>query len=132
MRIKQKFYHFSKWEDYKNGLYNTSCDRYDEKVNLSIDLLSNQDEFYAIATEMVNAWEYSSEQNLTDNAINKKAWIGQASCCFNHKAPDYATKDAWWQIPENIRDEANETAKKVIKEWQSKQIMKGGLWEKEN
>ena len=79
MKIKQKFHHFSKWEDYKHGLYNTSCDMYDEKVKRSIDLLSDQEEFYLIASEMVGKWSYSSEQNLTDNAINKKAWIGQAS-----------------------------------------------------
>lgn len=132
MKIKQRFHHFSKWEDFRSGLYDSTCERYEEKVQLSIDLLSNQKHFYEVATEMVNTWNYSSEQMLTDASVNKKAWIGQASCCFNHNSPDYATKDAWWKIPEKIRDEANTTATIVMMEWKSKQIMKGSLWGKED
>lgn len=130
IKIKQKFHHFSKWEDYNNGLFDSSCERYDEKVKLSIDLLSDQEEFYRVAIDMVSSWVYSSEQNLTDNSINKKAWIGQASCCFNHKAPDYATKEAWWKLSDETKNAANETAAKVIKEWKAKYIMKDSLWAK--
>ena len=132
MKIKQKFYHFTKWEDFNNGMYDGACDRYEEKVALSMELLSDQDEFYSIAKEMVSKWTFSAEQSLTDNLINKKAWIGQASCCFNHHAPDYATKAAWWQLSEQTREEANNTAKKVIQEWRAKEIMKGSLWGKED
>jgi len=131
-KIKQKFHHFSMWEDFRNGLYNSSCERYDEKVHLSIDLLSDQEEFYIVAVDMFKAWSYSAEQNLTDNSINKKAWIGQASCCFNHKAPDYATIEAWWKLSDETRVKANETALKALKKWQSEKIMEGSLWGKEN
>ena len=129
IKIKQIFYHFSKWEDFKAGLYNSSCERFEEKVKLSVDLLSNQEEFYEVAVEMFNAWTYSAEQNLTDNAINKNAWIGQASCCFNHKAPDYATKEAWWKLDEETRAKANNTARRALRHWRSIYIMKGSLWE---
>ncbi len=130
INIKQKFHHFSKWEDYNNGLFNSSCERYDDKVKMSIDLLSDQEQFLEVANEMISKWTYSAEQNLTDNAINKKAWVGQASCCFNHEAPDYATKDAWWQIPEHIRIEANKTAGIAIAKWRAEHIMEGSLWQK--
>lgn len=129
MKINQVFYHFSKWEDFKNGLYNSSCNNFEEKKILSIELLSNQEDFYNISLDMFKSWPYSTEHNLTDNTINKKAWIGQATCCFNHNAPDYVTKEAWWELDEETRTNANLTAKKALKKWQSKQVMKGSLWE---
>ncbi len=128
-KIKQKFHHFSKWEDFKGGLYKTNVERYGDKVQMSADLLSNQDEFFDVAIEMFSKWVYSTEQNLTDNMINKKAWIGQASCCFNHQAPDYATIEAWWSLSDEIKVEANNTAKKALKKWQSEQVMKDSLWQ---
>lgn len=128
IKIKQVFYHFSKWEDFKAGLYNSSCERFEEKVNLSVELLSSQEAFYTVAVEMFKKWPYSAEQNLTDNSINKNAWIGQASCCFNHQAPDYTTKEAWWKLDEETRAEANNTARKALRKWRSEYIMKGSLW----
>lgn len=129
IKIKQIFHHYSKWEDYKNGLYNGVCDRHEEKVQLSKELLSNQEEFFNVAIDMFKNWEHSAEHNLTDNAINKKAWIGQASCCFNHQAPDYVTIEAWWSMDEETRKKANKTAIKALKQWQSEHIMKGSLWQ---
>lgn len=127
-KINQIFHHFSKWEDFKNGLFASNCERYDEKVILSAELLSNQNEFFDVATDMFSKWPFSAEQNLTDSSINRQAWIGQASCCFNHGAPDYATKEAWWSLDEQTRAEANKTADKALLEWEKLQIMKGSLW----
>ncbi len=129
-KIEQKFHHFSRWEDYKNGFYDSSCERYDEKINLSVELLSNQDHFCEVAIDMFDTWKISAEQNLTDNAINKNAWIGQASCCFNHSSPSYVTIEAWWRLDEETRKKANDTARKALKKWQAEQIMKGSLWGK--
>lgn len=129
-KIKQKFHHYTKWEDFKNGLFNTSCDFYDEKLNFSIELLSDQEAFYEAGIKMCSEWEYSSEQNLTDSSMNRRAWIGQATCCYNHGAPDYVTKDAWWKLSEDVRTLANETADKIIANWNSNHIMKGSLWQK--
>lgn len=129
LKIKQKFHHFNKWEDFKNGLFDSNCDFYDEKLNFSIELLSDQDMFFYIGLKMCEDWIYSAEHNLTDSSMNRRAWLGQATCCYNHKAPDYVTKDAWWKLSEETRKEANKTADKILKEWQSKHIMKDSLWQ---
>lgn len=128
-RIKQRFHHFSKWEDYKHGFFDSSCENYDEKLNLSAELLKDSDRFYEVAKECLNSWKYSSEQNLSDSSINYQAYIGQSACCFNHNAPSYVTIDAWWMLSDSQRDEANRVADKVFQEWQSEKIMEGTLWE---
>ncbi len=129
MKIDQKFHHFEKWEDFKGGLFNSSCDFYDEKLNFSIELLSDQERFLEIGIDMCVNWAYAAEQNLTDTSMNRRAWLGQATCCFHHEAPDYVTKDAWWKLSEETRKLANATADKILADWQSKYIMKGSLWQ---
>lgn len=96
---------------------------------MSAELLSDQEEFFSQGVEMCKMWHYSAEQNLTDSSMNRRAWLGQATCCFNHGAPDYATKDAWWTLSEDTRRLANATADKILAEWESKQIMKDSLWQ---
>lgn len=129
-KIKQIYHHYNKWEDFKNGLFDTKCDNFDEKITLSIELLKDQDMFYKMSIEMIDSWVYSSEQNLSDNSINKRAWIGQATCCFSHGSPEFVTKQAWWELDEEDRIKANKTADKAIKYWKEKNIMKGSLWGK--
>ena len=128
--IKQKFHHFAKWEDYKNGLFDRSVENALDMINASMELLANQEEFYKQASKMVREWENSAEHNLTDRSQNRQAWIGQATCCYVHKAPDFITKVAWQQMCNSNRTEANKTADEVIREWEAVYILKGSLWEK--
>lgn len=127
--ISQIFHHYEKWEDWKAGLFDSVCTRFDEKLNLSKEVLENEELFLEVARDMVSSWPYSSEQNLSDKSMNRQAWIGQASCCFNHSAPEYVTIKAWWMLSEEERKKANAIADIVINEWEQKYIMKGSLWE---
>jgi len=128
MKISQIFHHYKKWEDWKGGLYDSNCDRFDEKLNLSKEVLEDENLFLEVAKDMVSSWIYSSEQNLSDRSMNRQAWIGQASCCFNHGAPDYVTIQAWWMLTDEQRSKANSVADKVISEWEQEYVMKGSLW----
>lgn len=128
--MKQIYHHFSKWEDFKNGFYNSSCKNSKEHIQKSIELLSNQDDFYKYAKELIKEWVFSCEHNLTDPSVNKIAYIGQASCCIANNTPAFVTRMAWAYIPEEIKIKANNTAKKVLNEWKIKHQKKGSLWEK--
>lgn len=126
---KQIFHHFSKWEDYKCGFYDSSCFNINEHIEKSVKLLSNQKEFRRYAQIMINEWVYSCEQNLTDPSLNKIAYIGQGACCVANRTPAFATRLAWSYIDEQDQIEANKTAREVLKEWKYKQLLKGSLWE---
>lgn len=119
------------WEDFKAGFYGYDFNDFDYKHNASIELLSDADEFYRIATEMTKEWKYSCEHNLTDPSINKIAYIGQASCCYSNGSPSELVKRAWWCIPKEKRDIADDVARRVLKEWGAEKIMEGSLWAKD-
>ena len=127
---KQIFHHFSKWEDYKYGFYNSTCQDTEDHIKKSIDLLSNQKEFYKYAKKVITEWVFSCEQNLTDPSLNKIAYIGQSACCLANNTPAFVTRNAWSYIDEIDQRLANNTAKEVLKEWRYKQLLKGSLWEK--
>jgi hypothetical protein len=115
--MQQYFSHFETWEDYKAGLYKTSCVDGPQKLSKSIDVLSDQKLFKSQAEMMFIEWPEATKNNLTNMGLNRLAWVGQATCCFSHKAPDFITKQAWWELADRDRDEANSTASEVIEEW---------------
>lgn len=129
MKNKQIFHHFSKWEDYKAGFYETTCEDIQAHIKKSIELLSNQKEFYKYAKMIINEWKYSCEQNLTDPSLNKIAYIGQSACCIANRTPAFVTRLAWSYIEEENQKKANKTAKKILKEWEYSHLIKGSLWQ---
>lgn len=127
---KQIFHHFSKWEDYKEGFYNSTCENIQEHIEESVKLLSCQETFFKYASMVIENWVFSCEQNLTDPSLNKIAYIGQSACCYANKTPAFVTRLAWGYIQEEDQIKANKTAKKILNKWKEKQILKGSLWEK--
>ncbi|MBT7497762.1 hypothetical protein HN662_05515 [Candidatus Woesearchaeota archaeon] len=123
--MKRIWHNYSKWEDYQNGMYNTTT-KYTEKEQEDMakkvrDLLSNPELFYKTAKEMINKWSIAAEQNLTIASRNHESWIGQASCSYAHKIPEKITKYGWKLMKVSEQCEANMVAQRVIDEWWSVQ-----------
>jgi hypothetical protein len=110
--MKRYFASYWYWEDWKYGLYKSQI--IDHHISLSVELLSNQDKFYSAAIKMINEWQISSAVQLSNKSRNRQAWIGQATCCFNHNASEESTKKAWWLLNTDTQIEANLTADRVI------------------
>ena len=113
--MKQVYFHYSFWEDWKAGLY--SCvDKSMEPqlINNSREILSNIELFRSIMLKILKEWKYSSQMQLSNNSRNRQAWLGQAACCYSHKVPEYLTKAAWRQLTEQQQIEANNTADEII------------------
>lgn len=127
---KQIFHHFSKWEDYKYGFYESTCNDIQEHIKKSVELLSCEKKFYLYAKRVITEWIFSCEQNLTDSSLNKIAYIGQSACCLANNTPAFVTRLAWSYIDEDKQILANKVAKKIINEWKLQQKLKGSLWEK--
>lgn len=117
--MQRIFHHYSEWEDFKGGLYRLpSVQDSAHQVECSKILLSSPGTFYNVALQMVQEWVIAADVNLCNRSRNRQAWIGQASCCFNHKAAEHQTKEAWWLLDDKQRKEANEAADCVIEIWE--------------
>ena len=117
----RKFHHYEKWEDYKAGFYdNVSGKNKILLIDKVIELFNNSELTEKYMRKVINEWVYSCEQNLTNNSMNKVAYLGQAACCIFAKIPSSITMEAWSKITKENRDKADFTAKYILKEWEEK------------
>lgn len=119
--IERAFYHYMLWEDWQNGLYRTDgTDDAMRLTQLSINLLGDPVAFESAARAVLERWPIATEVNLTNRAENRRAWMGRASCCLNHGAPEYATRPGWFMLTEQQQDAANAVADSLIEEWEKR------------
>mgnify|MGYP003649550068 FL=1 len=113
--MQRKYNKYTDWEDFKNGMFDTIVENPEGIIKLAFDLLSDKELFYISALNMVNAWEVSASENLTNTHSNRRSWIGQATCCYIHCVPETLTRIAWGKLSTQQRNEANFKADKVIR-----------------
>jgi hypothetical protein len=64
--------------------------------------------------EVVENWKYCIHHHLTDNSINKRAYIGHAACNYKFGWPEYLVRMAWNQLTDKQRYLANKQADNAI------------------
>lgn len=114
-----KVYHnFEKWEDYKCGLYRPVERKQAAFFRASaFSLLSSPNELYVAMKKVVSDWRFSSEENLTNLSLNRRAWLGQSACCHDYRTPEDLTREAWHLLSKEQQSMANFVADQVINFW---------------
>lgn len=112
------FHTYDKWECFKAGFYESGLEGHsnDDCKKLFKDTLSNQDLFSSVLGELITEWKYSCEHYLTNQSMNRIAWLGQAAVCYHTGVPSKYS-GAWFDLPEDVRDEANSTALEYLNKW---------------
>lgn len=123
--MKQKFYHYTMWEDFQNGMYNEVKEGREKRISEAVELLTNLDLLYQQMARVPAEWKYATEQNFTNNSINHQAFLGQTACNIYGGIKEDETREAWGRLTNEQRYAANRIADKVYDEWLSK-------YEKEN
>jgi len=95
-----------------------------ELVGQAINILSNKQLCLKFMLLVVKNWTNSTYENLSNITQNRKAWLGQAACCYANKIPEYLVREAWMLMKEENRIQANNIADKVIFGWELKTLMK--------
>lgn len=83
------FHTYDKWECYKAGFYATCKDGMskDDGEQAMADLLKDHTAFDAAVAHVVDNWKHSCEHYLTNTAMNRIAWLGQAAACYAKGIP---------------------------------------------
>lgn len=117
--MKQVFHPYTKWEDWKDGLYDLEVVNPREKfIGRSERLLSSVDLLRSAMLLVIHGWPYAAEQNLSNGHRNRQAWLGQAACCLITGATEDLTKEAWHRLSQAQKDAANMVADYVIAVWE--------------
>ena len=121
MEIQRVYHPYNLWEDYKHCFYdNCSGEEGKTKKQLAIDLLSNEECLNVYMGRIIKEWFYSCEHNLTNPAMNKIAYIGQAACSLYANIPNTITMDAWGELTDEQKSTADKVALSKLKEWELK------------
>lgn len=118
--MKQVFHPWSEWEDYKYDFYeNCSGKAKEEKRELCFQMFNNEMETRRCMFYVVYNWRKSMEHNLTNNSMNKIAYIGQAACAFYAKIPNTVTMECWSDLTEEVKQRSNFIAEQALNAWMS-------------
>lgn len=117
--MKQVYYHYTLWEDFKNGMYDEIKEGRSERVLLAVELLSNFDLLYEQMTRVTVEWPIATAQNLT-SPMNHQAYLGQAACNIWRGVKEDETREAWGRLTQEQRYKANRVADRVFSEWKSR------------
>lgn len=67
---------------------------------------------------VVSEWPRSCANALTDDNINRRAWVGHAACALAIRCPEYITRQAWGMLTDVQRILANREADRAILAWE--------------
>lgn len=114
------FHTYDKWECFKAGFYATTKDGYtqfqgEREYYL---LLSDDAKFRDALQGVITDWKYSCEHYLTNKAMNRIAWLGQASLCYAKGIPA-VYRGGFNLLSDEEKERANRSAYEYLCKWLS-------------
>lgn len=116
----ERIYHsYEKWECHKAGFFDNSAGETKKKqIQSVIDVFTNPELTKQQMQRVIDEWKYSCEHNLSNDALNKVAWLGQSACCIFAGVPSSVTMEAWHKVPKELRDIADAIAKEIVTQYE--------------
>jgi len=117
---KDRIFHtYDKWECYKAGFYKTTPPEGMTKEQCLLEykkLLTDELEFRAILEKIIIEWKYSCEHYLTNKAMNRIAWLGQAALCYA-KGISAEFRGGFNLLTKEEQNKANVIALEYLNKW---------------
>lgn len=112
------FHTYEKWECYKAGFYATTKEgmKKDECQEAYREFLSDIDLFSETLGKVITEWPHSCEHYLTNVAMNRIAWLGQASACYALGIPS-TFRGGFSLLTPKEQDKANLIALDYLNRW---------------
>lgn len=116
--IKRVYHTWEKWECYPAGFYELKHptkndeDCREEYADFLRDLPAFEEALAAIVTE----WKFSCEHYLSNENMNRIAWLGQASMCYARGVPA-VYRGGFNRLSDDEQSAANEMALKYLNVW---------------
>ena len=115
-----RIYHtWDKWECYPAGFYDTN-DRNgrskEECELLYMELLSDDDCFSSALSDVIYKWKNSCEHYLTNENMNRIAWLGQAALAYTYNIPS-CYRGGYNKLSEEQQQNADNIALKYLNIW---------------
>lgn len=110
---------WEKWECYRHGFF---AERPPNKITqeqgeeIYRDFLSDDAAFRAALEIVTTQWKFSCEHNLTNDRMNRVAWLGQAAVCQARGMPSIC-RAGYHRLSEEQQARADTTALEYLNKW---------------
>lgn len=116
--MKRIHHPWDKWECYPAGFHNNTADRLTDAQALKAyaDFLRDIPRFEAALTRVLAEWPNSCEHNLSNESMNRIAWLGQAAMCIDTGVPN-CYRAGFFKLTADEQLAANRTAFAALNRW---------------
>jgi hypothetical protein len=117
-KTERIFHTYDKWECHKAGFYASNFDGMtaEECKEAYAKFLSDSDRFRNALNHVINEWVNSCEHYLTNSAMNRIAWLGQAAMCYETGIPSKYCS-GFNLLTDEEQEEANLVALDALNDW---------------
>lgn len=117
--MKRIFHTWDKWECFPAGFYDSRpkedfTDSQCEEAYRA--LLQDTQQFEAALARIISEWPNSCEHYLSNESMNRIAWLGQASLCIARGIPA-CHRGGFNLLSESEQEAANQSALKYLNRW---------------
>lgn len=115
---------WDKWECYRAGFYaekpkDMSIEEGEEKYR---EFLADLKRFEGALEKITNEWKFSCEHYLTNERMNRIAWLGQASVAYALGLPS-ACRGGYHRLTQEQKYSADQMALKYLNKWRKSRGM---------
>ncbi len=116
--MKRIFHPWTKWECYRHNFYGGVMEyTKDNSHRLYAGVLKDTSKFEAALQVIIRDWHYSCEHNLTNESMNRIAWLGQAACALVHNIPNNLAMGGYNILTNDQKTAADKMADKYLNLW---------------
>lgn len=117
-KIKRIYHTFDKWECYPCGFYENSKEGMTKKEceEFYRDFLADIRRFEDALNGVITQWPKSCEHYLSNEKMNRIAWLGQASACIDSGIPS-CFRSGYFLLTKEQQQTADEIALVYLNKW---------------
>lgn len=123
MKKATRIYHtWDKWECYPAGFYENGKDGIEDEQAKGMyrDFLADLPRFRRALDRVLAEWKRSCEHYLTNERMNRIAWLGQAAACVEMGLPS-RYRSGWFLLEDRQRQAADLLAYEYLNKWLNSQ-----------
>ncbi len=116
--MKRIYHTWDKWECYRAGFYENQSELL-TKDDCELEyaaLLKNEKAFRAALKRVITEWVKSCEHYLSNESMNRIAWLGQAALCIAKQIPSTFRGGFHW-LTEEEKNKADSIALEYLNKW---------------
>jgi len=124
-----RIYHpYTLWEEINFNMWGSIKNK-ESAIKEAVEFTSNHKLYGSFMLKVTKEWKFSCENALTDEFINRKAWLGHAAAALAIGVPEDITRQAWKYLTYEQQLLANKEAERAIQLWQDRQLKSCGIRE---